>query len=326
MMEDEDYCSSVENMITQQQVNAEYAVAVTGDNFSSMFAEIDDEYMRARAADIKDISERLVRILSGKDTDMSGLKEPVVLVAEDLAPSETVQLDKSMLLAFVTELGSSNSHTAILARTVDIPAIIGVPIQKEWQGKMAIVDGYKGELIINPDEEQVKEAKRVMEEESEKEGLLKTLKGKETITKSGRSIHLYANIRSVSDTGSAKMNDAEGIGLFRSEFFYLEADHYPTENKQFLAYKKVAENMAGKKVIIRTLDLGADKQAGYFELDEEGNPALGYRAIRICLTRPVIFKTQFRALLRASAFGNISIMIPKIISIKEIQKVKEILE
>ena len=326
MMEDEDYCSSVENMITQQQVNAEYAVAVTGDNFSSMFAEMDDEYMKARAADIKDISERLVRILSGKDTNMGGLKEPVILVAEDLAPSETVQLDKSMLLAFVTELGSSNSHTAILARTMGIPAIIGVPIQKDWDGKTAIVDGYKGELIVDPDESQIQEAQRVMKEEAEKAELLKTLKGKETITKSGKSVHLYANIGSVSDTGAAMMNDAEGIGLFRSEFLYLEADHYPTENEQFLAYKKVAENMAGRKVIIRTLDLGADKQADYFGLDKEENPALGYRAIRICLTRPEIFKTQLRALLRASAFGNISIMIPMIISVKEIQRVKEILE
>ncbi|MDO5390440.1 MAG: phosphoenolpyruvate--protein phosphotransferase [Eubacteriales bacterium] len=325
MLEDEDYCESILNIITRQGVNAEYAVAVTGDNFSSMFASMDDEYMKARAADVKDISERLVRVLSGNDNDMNDLEEPVILVADDLAPSETVQMDKSKLLAFVTEHGSANSHTAILARTMNIPALIGVPIQKEWNGKLAIVDGYEGTLVIDPEQELIDKAQETMEEEARKEKLLKTLKGQKTVTKSGREIHLYANIGSVADTGGALMNDAEGIGLFRSEFLYLESDHYPTENEQFQAYKTVAENMAGKKVIIRTLDIGADKKVDYFNLDEEENPALGYRAIRICLTREEIFRTQLRALLRASAFGNISVMFPMIISVKEIQKIKEIL-
>ena len=325
MLEDEDYCESILNIITRQGVNAEYAVAVTGDNFSSMFASMDDEYMKARAADVKDISERLVRVLSGNDNDMNNLEEPEILVADDLAPSETVQMDKSKLLAFVTEHGSANSHTAILARTMNIPALIGVPIQKAWNGKLAIVDGYEGTLVIDPEQELIDKAQATMEEEARKEKLLKTLKGQKTVTKSGREIHLYANIGSVADTGGALMNDAEGIGLFRSEFLYLESDHYPTENEQFQAYKTVAENMAGKKVIIRTLDIGADKKVDYFQLDEEENPALGYRAIRICLTREEIFCTQLRALLRASAFGNISVMFPMIISVKEIQKIKEIL-
>lgn len=326
MLDDDDYCESIINMINQESVNAEYAVAVTGDNFAQMFASMDDDYMKAREADIRDISERLVRILSGADSDMGNLEEPVILVADDLAPSETVQMDKSKLLGFVTEHGSSNSHTAILARTMNIPAIIGVPINKDWNGKTAIVDGYQGVVIVEPDEEQIAAAKAKMEEEQRKADLLKNLKGQKTVTKSGREIHLYANIGSVSDTAGALANDAEGIGLFRSEFLYLESDHYPTEEEQFQAYKVVAQNMAGRKVIIRTLDIGADKKVDYFELDPEENPALGYRAIRICLTREEIFKTQLRALLRASAFGNISIMFPMIISVKEIRRIKEIVE
>ena len=326
MIDDLDYNGSIQNMIESQSVNAEYAVAMTGDNFSTMFAEMDDDYMKARAADVKDISERLVSVLSGYDNDMGNLEEPVILVADDLAPSETVQMDKSKLLAFVTEHGSSNSHTAILARTMNIPAIIGIPIKKEWHGHMAIVDGYAGCVIIDPDEEEIAKAKKAVVEEEEKQKLLKTLKGQKTITKDGKEIHLYANIGSVADTASVLMNDAEGIGLFRSEFLYLESDTYPTEAEQFNAYKTVAENMAGKKVIIRTLDIGADKQVDYFELDKEENPALGYRAIRICLTREEVFKTQLRALLRASAYGNISIMFPMIISVDEVRKIKQILE
>ena len=287
---------------------------------------MDDDYMKARAADVKDISERLVAVLSGCDNDMGNLDEPVILVADDLAPSETVQMDKSKLLAFVTEHGSSNSHTAILARTMNIPAIIGIPIKKEWHGHMAIVDGYAGCVIIDPDEEEVEKAKKAVAQEEEKQKLLKTLKGQKTITKDGKEIHLYANIGSVADTAAVLMNDAEGIGLFRSEFLYLESETYPTETEQFNAYKTVAENMAGKKVIIRTLDIGADKQVDYFDLDKEENPALGYRAIRICLTRQEVFKTQLRALLRASAYGNISIMFPMIISVDEVKKIKQIME
>lgn len=326
MIDDLDYNGSIQNMIESQSVNAEYAVAMTGDNFSTMFAEMDDDYMKARAADVKDISERLVSVLSGVDNDMGNLDEPVILVADDLTPSETVQMDKSKLLAFVTEHGSSNSHTAILARTMNIPAIIGVPIKKEWHGHMAIVDGYAGCVIIDPDEEEIEKAQKAVAEEEEKQKLLKALKGEKTITKDGKEIHLYANIGSVADTAAVLMNDAEGIGLFRSEFLYLESDTYPTENEQFNAYKTVAENMAGKKVIIRTLDIGADKQVDYFELDKEENPALGYRAIRICLTRQEVFKTQLRALLRASAYGNISIMFPMIIAVDEVRKIKQILK
>ena len=326
MIDDLDYNGSIQNMIESQSVNAEYAVAMTGDNFSTMFAEMDDDYMKARAVDVKDISERLVSVLSGVDNDMGNLDEPVILVADDLAPSETVQMDKSKLLAFVTEHGSSNSHTAILARTMNIPAIIGVPIKKEWHGHMAIVDGYAGCVIIDPDEEEIEKAQKAVAEEEEKQKLLKALKGEKTITKDGKEIHLYANIGSVADTAAVLMNDAEGIGLFRSEFLYLESDTYPTENEQFNAYKTVAENMAGKKVIIRTLDIGADKQVDYFELDKEENPALGYRAIRICLTRQEVFKMQLRALLRASAYGNISIMFPMIIAVDEVRKIKQILK
>ena len=326
MIDDLDYNGSIQNMIESQSVNAEYAVAMTGDTFSTLLAEMDDDYMTARAADVKDISERLVSVLSGCDNDMGDLDEPVILVADDLAPSETVQMDKSKLLAFVTEHGSSNSHTAILARTMNIPAIIGIPIKKEWHGHMAIVDGYAGCVIIDPDDAEVEKAKKAVAEEEEKQKLLKTLKGQKTITKDGKEIHLYANIGSVADTAAVLMNDAEGIGLFRSELLYLESDTYPTETEQFNAYKTVAENMAGKKVIIRTLDIGADKQVDYFELDKEENPALGYRAIRICLTREEVFKTQLRALLRASAYGNISIMFPMIISVDEVKKIKQIME
>lgn len=327
MLDDEDYLDAIYHIIRTESVCAEYAVATTGDNFATMFAAMDDAYMQARAADVKDISERLVAVLLGRDTDMGSLDEPVILVADDLAPSETVQMDKSKLLAFVTEHGSSNSHTAILARTMNIPALIGIPIQKEWKGRMAVVDGYTGTVTIDPDEEYVAKMRAQMEEDEKKRQLLAELKGKDTVTADGKkSIHLYANIGSVADTASAMANDAEGIGLFRSEFLYLESSTYPTEEEQFQAYKTVAQNMGGKKVIIRTLDIGADKQVDYFNLDKEDNPALGYRAIRICLTRQDIFKTQLRALLRASAFGNISVMFPMIISVEEVHKIKKILQ
>ncbi|MCU6748758.1 MULTISPECIES: phosphoenolpyruvate--protein phosphotransferase [Lachnospiraceae] len=326
MMDDGDYLDSVYNIIRTQETCAEYATAVTGDNFAAMFAAMDDEYMKARAADVKDISERIVNVLSGNGQDVTEMEEPVILVADDLAPSETVQMDKSKLLGFVTRYGSANSHTAILARTMNIPALIEVDIQKDWNGKMAVIDGYEGTVTIDPDEEYLNKAKAIQQEELKKQELLKEMKGKETVTKGGKKIHLYANIGSVSDTAAALMNDAEGIGLFRSEFLYLESEDFPTENEQFLAYKTVAENMAGKKVIIRTLDIGADKQVGYFNLEKEENPALGYRAIRICLTREEIFKTQLRAILRASAFGNISVMFPMIISVEEVKRAKAILE
>ena len=327
MLDDEDYLDAITNTIQDEKVCAEYAVATTGDNFAAMFAAMDDEYMKARAADIKDISERLVAVLLGRDTDMGALDEPVILVADDLAPSETVQMDKSKLLAFVTEHGSSNSHTAILARTMNIPALIGIPINREWRGRIAVVDGYTGTVTIDPDEKYLAAMRAQMEEDEKKRLLLAELKGKDTVTADGKkSIHLYANIGSVADTASALANDAEGIGLFRSEFLYLESSTYPSEEDQFQAYKTVAQNMGGKKVIIRTLDIGADKQVDYFNLDKEDNPALGYRAIRICLTRRDIFKTQLRALLRASAFGNISIMFPMIISVGEVHKIKAILQ
>ena len=327
MLDDEDYLDAITNTIQDEKVCAEYAVATTGDNFAAMFAAMDDEYMKARAADIKDISERLVAVLLGRDTDMGALDEPVILVADDLAPSETVQMDKSKLLAFVTEHGSSNSHTAILARTMNIPALIGIPINREWRGRMAVVDGYTGTVTIDPDEKYLEVMRAQMEEDEKKRQLLAELKGKETVTADGKkSIHLYANIGSVADTASALANDAEGIGLFRSEFLYLESSTYPSEEEQFQAYKTVAQNMGGKKVIIRTLDIGADKQVDYFNLNKEDNPALGYRAIRICLTRKDIFKTQLRALLRASAFGNISIMFPMIISVDEVHQIKAILQ
>ena len=326
MLEDDDYIDSVVNIIETQQVNAEFAVATTGDNFAKMFAEMEDDYFKARAADVKDISERMVNILSGNKSGGAIGDEPVIVVAEDLAPSETVQMDKEKLLAFVTRLGSANSHTAILARTMNIPALIEVDIKEEWNGKMAVVDGYTGTFYIDPDEDILKKMQEKKEEDIKARELLQELKGKEDVTVDGKHIKLYANIGGVKDVASVLANDAAGIGLFRSEFLYLEADNYPDEEAQFQAYKTVAENMAGKKVIVRTLDIGADKQVDYFNLDHEENPAMGYRAIRICLDRRDIFRTQLRALLRASAYGNIGIMYPMIISVDEVKEIKKIVE
>ena len=333
MLDDPDYLESVSNIIKTQEVNAEFAVASTGDNFSQMFAAMDDDYMRERAADVKDISNRVISILQGNVMgDMTG-DEPVILLADDLAPSETVQLDKSRVLSFVTRHGSTNSHTAILARTMNIPALIGVDFKEQIEengaaspvdGAMGIVDGYQGIFYINPDEETLEKYRRLKEEDEQKKRLLQELKGKENVTINGRKINLYANIGGVSDVAAALANDAGGIGLFRSEFLYLESEDYPTEEAQFSAYKTVAENMAGKKVIIRTLDIGADKQVDYFHLDKEENPAMGYRAIRICLDRQDIFKTQLRAIYRASYYGTLSIMFPMITSVAEVRKIKEI--
>ena len=324
MLEDDDYIDSVVNIIETQQVNAEFAVATTGDNFAKMFAEMEDDYFKARAADVKDISERMVNILSGNESGGALGDEPVIVVAEDLAPSETVQMDKEKLLAFVTRLGSANSHTAILARTMNIPALIEVDIKEEWNGKMAVVDGYTGTFYIDPDEETLKKMQEKKEEDIKARELLQELKGKEDITVDGKHIKLYANIGGVKDVTSVLANDAAGIGLFRSEFLYLEADNYPDEEAQFQAYKTVAENMAGKKVIVRTLDIGADKQVDYFNLDHEENPAMGYRAIRICLEQPEIFKTQLRALLRAAKYGTLAIMYPMIISVEEVLDIQKI--
>lgn len=345
MLDDLDYIESVTNMIRSQQVNAEFAVATTGDNFSQMFAAMDDDYMRERAADIKDISNRVIAILQGAGHGGITGDEPVILLAEDLAPSETVQLDKSKVLSFVTKGGSTNSHTAILARTMNIPALIGVDFASDiaagaaseneagendrwlsWDGQMGIVDGYTGKLYVNPDEHTLAEYRAKKEEDEQKKRLLLELKGKENVTADGRKIKLYANIGGVSDVANALANDAGGIGLFRSEFLYLESEDYPSEEVQFAAYKTVAENMAGKKVIIRTLDIGADKQVDYFGLDKEDNPAMGYRAIRICLDRKDIFKTQLRAIYRASYYGTISIMFPMIISVKEVLEIKEVIK
>ncbi len=326
MLEDDDYIDSVVNIIETQQVNAEFAVATTGDNFAKMFVEMEDDYFKARAADVKDISERMVNILSGNESGGAIGDEPVIVVAEDLAPSETVQMDKEKLLAFVTRLGSANSHTAILARTMNIPALIEVDIKEEWNGKMAVVDGYTGTFYIDPDEDILTKMQEKKEEDIKARELLQELKGKEDVTVDGKHIKLYANIGGVKDVASVLANDAAGIGLFRSEFLYLEADNYPDEEAQFQAYKTVAENMAGKKVIVRTLDIGADKQVDYFNLDHEENPAMGYRAIRICLDRRDIFRTQLRALLRASAYGNIGIMYPMIISVDEVKEIKKIVE
>ena len=326
MLEADDYIDSVVNIIETQQVNAEFAVATTGDNFAKMFVEMEDDYFKARAADVKDISERMVNILSGNESGGAIGDEPVIVVAEDLAPSETVQMDKEKLLAFVTRLGSANSHTAILARTMNIPALIEVDIKEEWNGKMAVVDGYTGTFYIDPDEDILKKMQEKKEEDIKARELLQELKGKEDVTVDGKHIKLYANIGGVKDVASVLANDAAGIGLFRSEFLYLEADNYPDEEAQFQAYKTVAENMAGKKVIVRTLDIGADKQVDYFNLDHEENPAMGYRAIRICLDRRDIFRTQLRALLRASAYGNIGIMYPMIISVDEVKEIKKIVE
>ena len=326
MVEDGDFIDSVENIIRTQMVNAEYAVAETGDNFRKMFLEMDDEYFRGRAADIKDISERVINVLMGVGDGGIKSDEPVIVVADDLAPSETVQMDKDKILSFVTVHGSANSHTSILAKTMSIPAIIGcdIPLTDEMDGREAIVDGFEGKVYVDPDEETLAEKQKIVEKELEKKSLLEQLKGKENITLDGQKINIYANIGNTKDLGLALKNDAGGIGLFRSEFIYLGSDNYPTEDEQFAIYKQVAETMAGKKVIIRTLDIGADKQADYFELPAEENPALGLRAIRICLTRPEIFKTQLRAILRASAFGKISIMFPMIISVDEVKKIKEI--
>ncbi|MGN0421732.1 MAG: phosphoenolpyruvate--protein phosphotransferase [Lachnospiraceae bacterium] len=326
MLEDDDYVDSIVNIIETQQVNAEFAVATTGDNFAAMFAEMDDDYFKARAVDVKDISERLVNVLSGRNNGGDLGAEPVIVVADDLAPSETVQMDKEKLLAFVTRYGSSNSHTAILARTMNIPALIGVEIQEDWNGKLAVVDGYEGKLYIEPEEEVLTKMQQKQREDLEARELLEQLRGKEDVTLDGKKIRLYANIGSVKDVAGVLANDAAGIGLFRSEFLYLEADDYPDEEAQFQAYKTVAENMAGKKVIVRTLDIGADKQVDYFHMEKEENPAMGYRAIRICLDRPEIFKTQLRALLRASAYGNIAIMYPMIISVDEVRQIKAIVE
>ncbi len=326
MLEDEDYLDAIHNMIRTEMVNAEYAVAVTGDNFSEMFAGMDNDYMKARAADIKDISNRLVRNLTGREdmslTDM----EPSIIVADDLSPSETVQMDKEKILAFVTVHGSTNSHTAILARMMNIPALIGVEVDLNeiHTGMKAVVDSLKGEVIFDPSEDIYAEAEKKIQEEQEKYRLLQSLKGKENVTRSGRKIHIFANIGSVSDVGYVLENDAGGIGLFRSEFLYLGRDDFPTEEEQFQAYKQVAQTMAGKKVVIRTLDIGADKQVDYFHLGREDNPAMGYRAIRICLKQPDIFKTQLRALLRAAVYGNISIMYPMIISVEEVRQIQAI--
>lgn len=324
MLEDDDYVSSIVNMIETQNVNAEFAVATTGDNFAEMFSQMDDEYFKARAADVKDITERLLSVLGEQETTGDIGDEPVIIVADDLAPSETVQMDKEKLLAFVTRHGSANSHTAILARTMNIPALIGVDIQEEWNGHMAVVDGRSGKLYIDPEEEILTKLKDDRKKEQEARELLSLLKGKEDVTADGKHIKLYANIAGVGDVANVLANDAAGIGLFRSEFLYLEAEDYPDEETQFLAYKRVAETMAGKKVVVRTLDIGADKQVDYFHLDKEENPAMGYRAIRICLDRPEIFRTQLRALIRASAYGEIAIMYPMIISVEEVREIKKI--
>ena len=326
MLEDEDYLEAIQNMIRTEQVNAEYAVAVTGDNFAEMFASMDDDYMKARSADIKDISERLVRNLSGQgDVDLSEI-EPSVIVADDLSPSETVQMDKDKILAFVTVHGSTNSHTAILARMMNIPALIGVKMDLEafQSGMTAVVDGFQGIVTFDPDEETKVQTETKMQEEAEKLKLLQELKGKENVTLDGRKINIYANIGSVGAIGYVMENDAGGIGLFRSEFLYLGRNDFPTEEEQFQAYKQAVQMMAGKKVIIRTLDIGADKQVDYFNLGNEDNPAMGYRAIRICLRQPEIFKTQLRALLRAAVYGNLSIMYPMITSTEEVKKIYEI--
>lgn len=329
MLDDGDYNESVENIIETQKVNAEYAVAVTGDNFAQMFRAMDDDYMRERAADVRDISERVLSILNGGQKGKVVTDEPVIIVADDLAPSETVQLEKDMVLSFVTVHGSVNSHTAILARTMAIPALIGteeLPLDDTVDGKLAVVDGLNGKIYVEPDAQTLEEMKKRRQAELEKKELLQLLKGKDNVTLDGKKIMLYANIGNIKDLATVIQNDAGGIGLFRSEFIYLEKDRYPTEEEQFSIYKTAVETMAGKRVIIRTLDIGADKQCEYFEMDKEENPALGYRAIRICLTRPEIFKTQLCALFRASAYGNLAIMYPMITSLWEVKRIKEIVE
>lgn len=328
MLEDDDYQDAIRNMICNEEVNAEYAVAVTGDNFAEMFASMDDEYMQARSADVKDISNRLISNLNGEEQIDWSTMEPSIIVADDLTPSETVQMDKSKILAFVTVHGSTNSHTAILARMMNIPALIGVPLQLELlhNGMRAIVDGKEGVFCLEPDEDQINRAKAAQQKEQEQNNLLNNYKGRETVTKSGRKIHLYANIGNVSDVAYVLENDAEGIGLFRSEFLYLGRTELPDETEQFNAYRQVLQTMAGKKVIIRTLDIGADKKVDYLGLGEEDNPAMGYRAIRICLEQPEIFKTQLRALLRAAKYGSLAVMYPMIISVEEVCSIKKIVE
>lgn len=324
LLGDDDYTDSVYNFIQNEHTNAEYAVFQSGESISQIFAEMDDEYMKARAADIKDVSRRVITILCGGSDAALESDEPVILAADELTPAETIQLDKSKILAFVTKYGSSQSHTAILARTMNIPALTGVIIDSEWSGKQAVVDGFTGELILEPDAETLSAEEAKRQEALKKLALLQTLKGMESVTKAGKKINLYANIGSVADADLANENDAEGIGLFRSEFLYIGRSTYPTEEEQFVAYKNVARKMQGKKVIIRTLDIGADKKADYFKLDPEENPALGFRAIRICLERPDLFKTQLRAIYRASAFGNLAIMYPMIISVDEVKRIKKI--
>lgn len=329
MIEDDDYNESIQNIIKTQSVNAEYAVAATSDNFSEMFASMDDAYMQARASDVKDISNRIIACLTNEEEQSGAADEKMIICADDLAPSETVSLDKERVLAFVTAFGSSNSHTAILARNMNIPAIINVGadfLKALKDGVKIIVDGHKGDIIVDPDEKTEKEYLAKQADDIRRKNLLQELKGKDNITKDGTKVKIYANIGGVDGIGAVLANDAGGIGLFRSEFLYLESKDYPTEEAQFAAYKKVLESMAGKKVIIRTLDIGADKQVDYFNLEKEENPALGYRAIRICLTRPEIFMTQLRALLRASVYGNLGIMFPMITSVKEVEKIKSILE
>lgn len=328
MLEDEDYVDAIRNTIETESVNAEYAVAVTGDNFAQTFASMDDDYMKARSADIKDISNRMIRILGGiKDTDLSDV-EAAIIIADDLSPSQTVQMDKGKILAIVTVHGSTNSHTAILARTMNIPALIGVPLDLERisSGMTAIVDGSAGRVILEPTKEQCREAEEKIARERRQASRLQELKGKPSITPDGRKMNVYANIGSAADIGYVLENDAEGIGLFRSEFLYLGREDFPTEEEQFQAYRQVLQMMADKKVIIRTLDIGADKRADYFHFQKEENPAMGYRAIRICLKQPEIFKTQLRALLRAAVYGNLSIMYPMIISVEEVQKINVIME
>ena len=326
MLEDEDYLDAVKGILETQNATAEYAVIATGENFSAMFAAMDDAYMQARAVDVKDISQRVGNILSGKTDDSLLGDEPVILVADDLTPSETVQLDKSKLLGFITRHGSSNSHTAILARTMNIPALIGVDFDDSWDGRLAVVDGYNHCVYIDPATDLLATMEEKQKNDFKREALLQTLKKKPNVTLDGREIKVYANIGNAGDIGLVLQNDAGGIGLFRSEFLYLESEDFPSEEEQFAVYKRVVETMAGKKVIIRTLDIGADKQAAYFRLDPEENPALGYRAIRICLTRKEVFKQQLRAILRASAYGTVSIMFPMIISVREVRDAKELLE
>jgi len=326
MLDDNNFVTSIQEIIKNQKKSAAYAVKTAGETFAEKFASMDDEYLKARAADVRDISARVVNILTGNDKNFEESDEPFIIVAEDLAPSETVQLDKSKLLGFVTHLGSTNSHTAILARSMNIPALIGTEISEEWDGKLAIIDGYNSCIYIEPNDDLLQTLDKKRIRDIQQRALLQELKGKPNVTLDGTEIKLYANIGNVSDVGMVLQNDAGGIGLFRSEFIYLHSEDFPTEDEQFAIYKQVAEMMDGKKVIIRTLDIGADKQADYFRLPKEDNPALGYRAIRICLTRHDIFKAQLRALLRASAFGNVSIMFPMIISVREVLDAKAVLE